>query len=159
MSKCSVLGIIQEIMPVDRGTSRNGNQWTRQTIVVKEVTNSQYERIVAMDLFNDNIAKINPSIGMMGEFRFEANSRYNESNDGKPGRWFTSLTCFDYKPFQTQQPQAQPMQQTMQQPGAQPMAQSPWPEQQQQQQYGYQQPPQGGWQPQSQMDNNLPFGK
>lgn len=150
MSKCSVLGVIQTITPMESGTGRNGNQWTRVTIVVKEVSNSQYERNVAMEIYNDNITKINPTIGMMGEFRFEANSRYTEGIEGKPGRWFTSLTCFDFKPFQSQQVQQQPMQQPMPQypsPGIQPM------------QYAYQTQQQGNWQPQTQMENKLPFDK
>lgn len=145
MAQCSVMGVITQVFPVQSGTSeKTGNQWSRQQIIVKKITNSQYEQFVSLDLNNQNIQKINPQVGMVAEFYFDAESRYVASKDQlQQGRWFTSLSCYNCKPYQMQQPQPQQAQQAMPQQAFQTQPQGFAP-----QQVGWNQPQQGsGWQP------------
>lgn len=110
MAQCSVMGVITQVFPIESGVSqKTGNQWQRQQILVKKISNSQFEQFVSLDLSGQNIQKVNPQVGMVGEFFFDAESRFIPSKDpSQQGRWFTSLSCYNCKPFQAQQQPAQP---------------------------------------------------
>lgn len=128
MAQCSVMGVITQVFNPETGTSpKTGNQWVRQQIIIKKISNSQYEQFVSLDINgSNNIQKINPHVGMVGEFYFDAESRFSQPDPSKEGRWFTSLSCYNFKAFQ---------------------ATPTYPQDQQQ---GYQnQPAQGGWNPQN----------
>lgn len=134
MAQCSVMGVITQVFNPETGTSpKTGNQWIRQQIIIKKISNSQYEQFVALDINGqNNIQKINPQVGMVGEFCFDAESRFSQPDQTKEGRWFTSLSCYNFKAFQAQ-------------------TQAAYPQDQQGSQQGYpQQPAQGGgWNPQN----------
>lgn len=152
MAQCSVMGVITQVFPVQSGTSeKTGNQWSRQQIIVKKITNSQYEQFVSLDLNNQNIQKVNPQVGMVAEFYFDAESRYLPSKDqSQSGRWFTSLSCYNCNPYQMQQAQPQQAQQVQPQGGFQTQQQGfqTQPQGFAPQQAGWNQPQQGsGWHP------------
>ena len=102
MASCSIMGVVTQVGNVESGVSqKTGNQWQRMTIVVKKISNSQYEQFVALDLNGQNLQKVNPQIGMVGEFLFDPESRFSQPDPSKDGRWFTSLSCYGFKPFQS----------------------------------------------------------
>lgn len=113
MAQCSVMGVIIQVFNPETGTSpKTGNQWIRQQIIIKKISNSQYEQFVALDINGqNNIQKINPQVGMVGEFYFDAESRFSQSDQTKEGRWFTSLSCYNFKAFQAQTQAAYPQDQ------------------------------------------------
>ena len=104
MANSSVMGVITQVFNPKSGVSqKTGNPWVRQQIVVKKISNSQYEQFVALDINGqNNIQKINPQVGMVGEFYFDAESRFSQQDQTKEGRWFTSLSCYNFKAFQAQ---------------------------------------------------------
>lgn len=134
MAQSSIMGVIIQVFNPESGTSpKTGNQWIRQQIIVKKISNSQYEQFVALDINGqNNIQKINPQVGMVGEFYFDAESRYSQPDPSNEGRWFTSLSCYNFKAFQAQ-------------------AQAANQQDQQGYQQGFQQQPaqNGGWNPQN----------
>lgn len=135
MAQCGITGVITQVFQIESGTSeKTGKPWSRQQIIIKKISNSQYEQFVALDINGqNNIQKINPQVGMVGEFYFDAESRFIPSKDqSQSGRWFTSLSCYNFKAFQAQ-------------------AQAAYPQDQQGYQQGFQQQPahSGGWNPQN----------
>ena len=51
MSDLKLAGTIKEIMPVEKGTSKAGKSWTKQSFVLD--TNAEFNNIVCFNLFGD----------------------------------------------------------------------------------------------------------
>ncbi len=51
-----IIGKITKVLPIEKGTSRQGAEWRKQTIVVREDgATTAYPDELALDLFNDKI--------------------------------------------------------------------------------------------------------
>lgn len=84
-----VLGIITEVLPIEKGVKKNGGgEWMRQTFVVKKIEESDYEHFVALTCSGEQINRINPQVGQVGFFLYDV-----ESNKSNEGRWFTNAVC------------------------------------------------------------------
>lgn len=89
-----VLGIITEVLPIEKGVKKNGGEWMRQTFVVKKIEDSEYEHLAALTCSGDAIKRIAPKVGMTGWFVYDV-----ESNKSNEGRWFTSAVCKRFDPI------------------------------------------------------------
>ena len=111
MAQSSVIGFITAVYEPQSGTSAAGNSWMRQSFVVKKISSSQRDSFVQLDIMGaDRIAAIQPAVGKIGEFFFDAESRESQK---EPGKWFTSLTCYKAQPFQMAAQQQPVMQQAV----------------------------------------------
>ena len=167
MAQSSVMGVITQVFNTESGTSKNGNPWVRQTFIVKKITNSQYESFVALDLNSQkNIEAIRPTVGMIGEFFFDAESREGNKPDPQTGitRWFTSLSCYKVKPYQMAEPSPEQSQNYAQQAPSKNNPQGSWNQPQGQYQQAPMNPqqqapmnPQQGWPQNGGQQGNAPF--
>lgn len=159
-----IIGTIKQVMQPQSGTSRQGNAYTTQTILIT-YGGGQYSKELALTLMTKQVETYGSYLrpGLQLKFHFDASSReYN-------GRYYTECTVWKIESLQAQ-PQAQPYQ------AAALPAPAPMPTAPQQQypqsappsqmpnygpQYGapaqpqYQQPPSG--QPYGPTADNLPF--
>lgn len=149
-----IFGKVIEVLPIESGVSKNGNEWKRATVVVEIADNSQYPRSICMKNLKraDEFASL--QCGTYGKFFIDVESHKLPTN----GRWVTDVSCWKWEVGQQPQQMAQPM--------AQPQAPQGYAPQQPQQQYAqpYQQPapqqqyaPQGGFPQQPQADGDIPF--
>lgn len=73
------------VLPIESGTSKNGNAWQKQCFVVE--TNDLYPKKICFQLFGDRI-KDCPKVGEDVKVSFDIESReYN-------GRWYTQLSAW-----------------------------------------------------------------
>ena len=81
-----IQGRITQVLPLQEGLSQTGNQWRKQTIVVKQGDDVPFPDEVALDLFNDRIPVTQLNVGQLVDVHFgirtrEYNDRfYNEIN-------------------------------------------------------------------------------
>lgn len=85
-------------LPVENGTSKNGNAWKKQNFVIE--TTGQYPKKVCLQLFGDKVNEC-PNVGEDVKVSFDPESR--EWN----GRWFTQLNAWKVERQQTAQPAPQ----------------------------------------------------
>lgn len=157
-----LIATIKEVLQPISGTSKQGNPYTMQTIVVT-YGDERYPKDLALTLMTKQVEQYGAYLrtGLNLKFSFDASSReYN-------GRYYTECTVWKIETLQAQ-PQAQPYQAgTMPAPAPMPAA-APQPQQYPQQnmpnygpQYGapqqpqYQAPPSN--QPYGPTADNLPF--
>lgn len=103
----TIIGRVIAILPKVSGTSANGKEWSRATIVVEQPSNdSKFTRkVVLSNLRNaDEFGAL--EVGTLAKFYVDIESReYN-------GRWYTDVTCWKWEvtgaEAQQQQPQQQP---------------------------------------------------
>lgn len=114
----NIRGKVLQVLPMEGGTSRNGNQWSKASLIVEVAENPQYpKKIKISNMKNaDTFSKL--SIGTEVTFKVEIESReYN-------GRWYTEVNCWGWDAPQVQTAPQQPVQQDWQaaypQPAAQP---------------------------------------
>ncbi len=86
-----ISGKITKVMPLQEGTSQQGAQWRKLTIVVMEDDPSiMFPNEMALDLFNDKIPSTPLSVGQHVEVYFGVRTReYN-------GRVFNDLNVFKF---------------------------------------------------------------
>lgn len=74
------------MLPIESGTSRNGNTWQKQYFVVE--TQDLYPKKICFQLFGDKVNNC-PAVGDEVKVSFEIESReYN-------GRWYTQLNAWN----------------------------------------------------------------
>lgn len=107
----TIIGRVIAILPKVSGTSANGKEWSRATIVIEQPNNdSKFTRkVVLSNLRNaDEFGAL--EVGTMAKFYVDIESReYN-------GRWYTDVTCWKWEVTgaEAQQPQEAPQVQPQQ---------------------------------------------
>lgn len=83
----NISGIVLNILPLQSGTSKAGNQWQKQDFILE--TGGQYPRKVCICLFGDNVAKFPLQVGQSVTASVDIESR--EFN----GRWYTDVRAWN----------------------------------------------------------------
>lgn len=103
-------GKIQRLLPMQQGTSKNGNPWQKVEFIVEE-SGETYPDILCITAFNDKVGELT-GINPGDEVEVEFNCRVNEYN----GRVYNSLSMYKIEKSSAQQapaplPQQQPFEQ------------------------------------------------
>lgn len=116
-----IKGKVLQALPMEGGTSRNGNTWQKASIIVEVAENPQYPKKIKISNMKNADAFSKLAIGTEVTFKVEIESReYN-------GRWYTEVNCWGWDAPQNQQApvvQPQPTQQGWQAAYPQPTAQT-----------------------------------
>lgn len=83
----NISGIVLNILPLQTGTSKAGNQWQKQDFILE--TGGQYPRKVCICLFGDNVEKFPLQVGQSVTASVDIESR--EFN----GRWYTDVRAWN----------------------------------------------------------------
>lgn len=83
----NISGIVLNILPLQTGTSKAGNQWQKQDFILE--TGGQYPRKVCVCLFGDNVAKFPLQVGQSVTASVDIESR--EFN----ARWYTDVRAWN----------------------------------------------------------------
>nr|DAV29176.1 MAG TPA: Single-strand binding protein-strand binding protein, DNA BINDING.8A [Caudoviricetes sp.] len=83
----NISGIVLNILPLQTGTSKAGNQWKKQDFILE--THGQYPRKVCVCLFGDNVDKFPLAVGQSVTASVDIESR--EFN----GRWYTDVRAWN----------------------------------------------------------------
>lgn len=83
----NISDIVLNILPLQSGTSKAGNQWQKQDFILE--TGGQYPRKVCICLFGDNVAKFPLAVGQSVTASVDIESR--EFN----GRWYTDVRAWN----------------------------------------------------------------
>ena len=83
----NISGIVLNILPLQSGTSKAGNQWQKQDFILE--TGGQYPRKVCICLFGDNVAKFPLQVGQSVTASVDIESR--EFN----ARWYTDIRAWN----------------------------------------------------------------
>lgn len=83
-------------LPMQSGTSRSGNDWSKATIIVESI--SQYPKKVAISNMKRAAEFNSLPNGTVATFDVEMESR--EFN----GKWYTDVSCWNWSVDYTQQP-------------------------------------------------------
>lgn len=109
-------GIVKQVLPLESGVSKSGNQWSKASVIFDVTTNPQYPKLVKVSNMKkaDVFAKLTP--GTKVNLKVEIESReYN-------GRWYTEVNAWGWDIIPENQVQnVAPQQQAVQQ-SAQPTA-------------------------------------
>lgn len=95
----SISGIVLNILPLQTGTSKAGNQWQKQDFILE--TQGQYPRKVCINLFGDNVAEFPLQVGQSVTVSIDIESR--EFNT----RWYTDVRAWNVV-YNDQQQQGAP---------------------------------------------------
>lgn len=93
---CKILVKVKSFGNIQRGTSNNGNSWSKQDFIC--TTDGNYPRDVCFTAFNDKVDVIaSLNIGESVDVHFDPESReYN-------GRWYTDLKFWKFERVGTSQ--------------------------------------------------------
>lgn len=83
----NISGIVLNILPLQTGTSKAGNQWQKQDFILE--TGGQYPRKVCICLFGDNVTKFPLQVGQSVTASVDIESR--EFNN----RWYTDVRAWN----------------------------------------------------------------
>lgn len=83
----NISGIVLNIIPLQTGTSKAGNQWQKQDFILE--TGGQYPRKVCICLFGDNVSKFPLQVGQSVTVSVDIESR--EFN----ARWYTDVRAWN----------------------------------------------------------------
>lgn len=83
----NISGVVLNILPLQTGTSKAGNQWQKQDFILE--TGGQYPRKVCICLFGDNVEKFPLQVGQSVTASVDIESR--EFN----GRWYTDVRAWN----------------------------------------------------------------
>ena len=83
----NISGIVLNILPLQSGTSKAGNQWQKQDFILE--TGGQYPRKVCICLFGDNVTKFPLAVGQSVTASVDIESR--EFN----ARWYTDVRAWN----------------------------------------------------------------
>lgn len=100
-----IKGKVVQVLPMEGGTSRNGNQWSKASLIVEVAENPQYPKKIKISNMKNADAFSKLAIGSEVAFKVEIESR--EFN----GRWYAEVNCWGWDVHQatpTQQPAPQP---------------------------------------------------
>lgn len=86
-SPLNISGIVLNILPLQTGTSKAGNQWQKQDFILE--TCGQYPRKVCICLFGDNVEKFPLQVGQSVTASVDIESR--EFN----ARWYTDIRAWN----------------------------------------------------------------
>lgn len=82
----NIKGKVKAVLPVDSGTSKNGNAWQKGGFVI--TTEGQYPKDVAFTLFGEDKIAQCPKVGEEVDVHFDLSSReYN-------GKWFHDIQAW-----------------------------------------------------------------
>lgn len=84
----SIKGEVAQILPIESGTTKNGDAWEKQTIIIK-VKNGNYEDNVAVTFFNKVDKLTHVKVGQTVKAMLNLKSR--EWN----GKWFNDINGWD----------------------------------------------------------------
>lgn len=83
-------GIVKQVLPLENGVSKSGNQWSKASVIFDVTTNPQYPKLVKVSNMKkaDVFAKLIP--GTKVNLKVEIESReYN-------GRWYTEVSAWGW---------------------------------------------------------------
>lgn len=83
-------GIVKQVLPLESGVSKSGNQWSKASVIFDVTTNPQYPKLVKVSNMKkaDVFAKLTP--GTKVNLKVEIESReYN-------GRWYTEVSAWGW---------------------------------------------------------------
>lgn len=96
-----IKGKVVQVLPMEGGTSKAGNQWSKASLIVETVENPQYPKKIKISNMKNAEAFSKLAIGSEVAFKVEIESR--EFN----GRWYTEVNCWGWDVHQaTPMPQA-----------------------------------------------------
>ncbi len=103
----NIKGKVLQVLPIENGTSRNGNQWNKASLIVEVAENPQYPKKIKISNMKSANAFSKLAVGSEVTFKVEIESReYN-------GRWYTEINCWGWDVSQVPQaPTQQPAQQS-----------------------------------------------
>lgn len=97
----NIKGKVLQVLPIENGTSRNGNQWNKASLIVEVSDNPQYPKKIKISNMKNAEAFSKLAVGSEVTFKVEVESReYN-------GRWYTEVNCWGWDVSQVQQAQEQ----------------------------------------------------
>lgn len=97
-----IKGKVVQILPMEGGTSKNGNTWQKASIIIETAANPQYPKRVKLS--NMKKAGEFSKIAVGAELTFSVDIESREFN----GRWYTEITCWSWGSAPQQQPQQSP---------------------------------------------------
>jgi len=90
-----IKGRLLQILPLQSGTSKAGNGWSKQEFVIE--SDEQFPKKVCFTLFGDKVSLLNGlAIGTQIEVVFNLESR--EFN----GKWYSNINAWKLNPVQNQ---------------------------------------------------------
>jgi hypothetical protein len=98
----SIKGRIAQILPVQSGVSKAGNEWSKQDFVI-ETVEDQFPRKVCFTLFGDKVSLLN-GVQLNDEIDVAFNLESREFN----GKWFTNVNAWRINPAQPATSNASP---------------------------------------------------
>lgn len=85
-----IKGKVVQVLPIENGTSKNGNQWSKASLIVEVSENPQYPKKIKISNMKNAEAFSKLAIGSEVTFKVEIESReYN-------GRWYTEVACWGW---------------------------------------------------------------
>ena len=103
-----IKGKVVQVLPMEGGTSKSGNQWSKASLIVEVAENPQYPKKIKISNMKNADAFSKIAIGTEVTFKVEIESReYN-------GRWYTEVNCWGWDAPQSAQPTAPAPQQAAQ---------------------------------------------
>lgn len=101
-----IKGKVVQVLPIEGGTSRNGNQWSKASLIAEIAENPRYPKKIKISNMKNAEAFSKLAIGSEVTFKVEIESReYNN-------RWYTEVNCWGWDAATPTQPvPVQPVQQ------------------------------------------------
>lgn len=85
---------VEQIFPVETGTSRAGKEWKKGAILVDVTTNPEWPKKLMITLFGKAVENVKVSEGQIYDFDIDVTSReWKNPNTGKIS-WFTEASAF-----------------------------------------------------------------
>lgn len=86
-----IKGKVLQVLPMESGTSRNGNQWQKAALIVETTENPKYPKKLKIATMKNAETFAQIAVGEEAVFKAEAESReYN-------GRWYTEVSCWSWE--------------------------------------------------------------
>ena len=79
-----ILARVQKILELQSGTSKNGNQWKKQSLLVSQLDNDFKDELM-IDMWNNSIKEVKEGAA----YEFEITLKSREWN----GKYFTNINC------------------------------------------------------------------
>lgn len=106
--RMEIKGKVVQVLPIESGTSKSGNQWQKAALVVETAENPKYPKKVKISNMKNAETFAQIAVGEDVCFKSEVESReYN-------GRWFTEVSCWSWEVLRAVPPQAPIPQQAQQ---------------------------------------------
>lgn len=103
----NIKGKVVQVLTVESGTSKSGDQWSKASLIVETTENPQYPKTIKISNMKNAEAFSKIAVGSEVIFKVEIESR--EFN----GRWYTEVNCWGWDTPQSAHPgPQQPAQQS-----------------------------------------------